>query len=63
MNKEMNLLAATKQMKTLLSGITDEQISELTNELMPIDRSDTAGFYNRSIEIMKGSTERPGADL
>lgn len=52
MKKELILSEAIKQIDPLLSDITDEQISELTNELMLISNSDENVLYNRSKEIV-----------
>ena len=51
MGKEFIVSKATKQIETLLSDITEDQMSELTNELMLIRNSDKALLYNRSIDI------------
>ena len=52
MKKDLIFSEATKQIETLFSDITDEQMSELTNELMLIESSGTNFLYNRSMEIV-----------
>jgi len=52
MKNELILSAATKQIESLFSDITEEQISEFTHELMLIDRSDAAFLFSRSKEIV-----------
>jgi len=52
MKKELRLSTAAKQIEPLLSDITDEQMHELTNELMLINSSDGNILYNRSKEIV-----------
>ena len=51
MKKEFILSEATKQIETLLSDISEEQLSEITNELMLIGDSNKDYFHNRSINI------------
>ena len=51
MKKEFILSEATKQIETLLSDISEDQMSELTNELMLIGNADRDYFRNRSIDI------------
>ena len=51
MEKEFILSETTKQIETLLSDITDDQISALTNDLMLIGNLDKGVLYNRSIDI------------
>ena len=52
MKRELLLSAATKQIETLLSDITDEELSELTSEFMLIDNPDTIILHDRSIELV-----------
>lgn len=52
MNKDLILSAVAKQVEPLLSDITDEQMSELANELMLIGNSDANTLYNYSKEIV-----------
>jgi len=51
MKKEFILSEATEQIEALLSDITEDQMSELTNELRLIRNSDKGFLYNRSIDI------------
>ena len=51
MKKEFILSEATKQIETLLSDISEDQITEITNELMLIGNTDSNYFRNRSIDI------------
>jgi len=52
MTKDSILSTATKRIETLFNDATDEQISDLENELMLLDRQDSSFLYNRSMEIM-----------
>ena len=51
MEKDFILSDAAKQIETLFSDISDDQISELRNELSLIGDSEKALLYNRSIGI------------
>ncbi|MFA7076723.1 MAG: GTP pyrophosphokinase family protein [Candidatus Izemoplasmatales bacterium] len=52
MKKDLILSAATQQIETLLSDFTDDQITELTQELMLVGNPDKALLNNRSIDIV-----------
>ena len=51
MKKEFTLSEAAKQIETLLSDISEDQISEITNELILIGNTDRNYFRSRSIDI------------
>jgi putative GTP pyrophosphokinase len=52
MKKDTIMSVMPKHFEMLLSDISDEQISELSNELMLVDKSDATMLYNRSLEVM-----------
>ena len=51
MKNEFIFSNAAKKIETLLSDVSDDKISELTNELMLISDSEKTFLYNRSIDI------------